>query len=116
MRYLRERGENMDILHAQRGKGKTSYLIERSAYTGEVIVCIGSYNRDHICELAIKNGLDIPYPITYEEFLGKSESEIGRDLENGVIIDEIDLLLKRASAFKNIEIGAATLTHEEEYS
>lgn len=105
----------MDILHTGRGTGKTSYLVERSAHTGEIIVCMSGPSVERIRNLAKKKNLDIPLPITYREFLGKTDTGRGRNYEKGFVIDEVDSLIRfSCGVCEKPNIKAATLTHNEE--
>jgi len=89
-----------------RGGGKTSQLIRKSAKTGYYIVCINQDNASYIQSKAIDMGLDIPFPITFHEFLHGRYSAAG---VKGVLIDNADILLESVST---VPIGAITLSNK----
>lgn len=54
-----------------RGYGKTYQLIKKSAETGDYIVCINKFHVSELQSKALELGLEIPLPITFEEFVKK---------------------------------------------
>lgn len=90
----------------QRGKGKTTELINLSAKTGEYIVC-HSHSVKHIADAAKSMGLQIPYPLSYHEFI--EGRYYGKGVK-GVLIDEIGSLLREIS---RVPVSAITLSPED---
>ena len=72
-------------------KEKTTKLIKESAGTGDYIVCFNSKEAIRIKTKAQKMRLDIPLPITYDEFLHRRYC--GKNIK-GFLIDNVDLLLQ----------------------
>ena len=93
----------MEKIILERGGGKTTKLIEMSAKTGAYIVCTNHAEASMIAGFASKNGHNIPFPITYSEFLDK---QYYRGLP-GVLIDNAEMLLDRISM---VPILALTIT------
>ena len=87
-----------------KGKGKTTKLIQKSAETGNYIVCYSLDEANSIQVFAQDMGLKIPLPITYDEFLNKQY--YGKDI-NGFLIDNADMFLQSLS---NVPINSITVT------
>lgn len=91
-----------------RCSGKTTRLIERSAKEGSYILVATKAMARCVADQAKEIGLEIPYPITVGEYLnsdGFPGSSVRRD---GLLIDELDLVLNRL--FHGIPIREVTLT------
>ena len=86
-----------------RGDGKTTDLIQLSHETGAYIVCRSQETCSMISAMAREQKLDIPFPITYQEFL---EGRYGMRI-SGFLIDDADELLQRLS---RVPIDAITMT------
>lgn len=93
----------MKVIHSERGTGKTTKLIEMSADTGFYIVCHDAREAHRVHLEAIKMGLDIPFPITYWEFLNGMYHSKG---VKGVLVDNADVLIHYIS---KVPIGAITI-------
>lgn len=87
----------MEILQLPRRGGKTTYLIERSARTGEIIVCFDSNEAERVFDYAKYMGIEIPKPVTFADMMRYSER--GRN-PAGYIIDNIDIILTRLTGVK----------------
>jgi hypothetical protein len=94
----------MEKIIMKRGYGKTTQLIKKSAETKNYIVCRNSDEAREIQCKAMKLGLDIPFPITYTEFIEKKYC--GKNI-NGFLIDNVDILLEFIS---NVPVNAITLS------
>ena len=86
-----------------RGDGKTTDLIHMSHETGAYIVCRSQETCSMISAMAREQNLDIPFPITYQEFL---DGKYGMWI-SGFLIDDVDELLQRLS---RAPIAAITMT------
>lgn len=84
----------MKTLIIPRGKGKTTELIKKSAEFGYYIVCQRLAEANRIQAEAQDMGLQIPLPITYDEFLKKKYYEKGI---SGFLIDNVDIFLQSLS-------------------
>lgn len=82
----------MKTVIGTRQTGKTTKLIERSAETHYYIVVSTHREACRVRDMAMDMGLDIPLPLTYDEFL---RGEYHPDGVGGLLIDNVDLLLKR---------------------
>ena len=87
----------------QRGYGKTTKLIKKSAKSGDYIVCNKLDEANRIQYEAKQMGLDIPLPITYAEFIEKRYH--GRNI-SGFLIDNLELFLQYLS---NVPVNAVTM-------
>lgn len=87
-----------------RGKGKTTQLIELSGNTSSYIVCINQRECHRIVSIAREMKIDIPFPLTYDEFINKKY--YGKGIK-GFLIDNAELLLEYMSSVK---IDAITLS------
>jgi len=84
----------METLIIPRGKGKTTELIKKSAESGDYIVCDRLHEANRIQVKAQSMGLQIPLPITYNEFLKKGY--YGKGI-SGFLIDNADMFLQSLS-------------------
>lgn len=53
----------MNIIRLDRGEGKTTMLIKESARLNAPIICMNTFQREYILEVAKKNNLNIPTPL-----------------------------------------------------
>lgn len=86
---------------------KTAELIKLSAETFYYIVCDSDHKAREIFECAKDSGFDIPFPMTFDEFLNKRFHPPG---VKGFLIDGIDKMLTYLSWCR--PIAAITLTCE----
>ena len=93
----------MEKIIMNRGYGKTTQLIKKSARSGDYIICHGVDEAHRIKSEAKEMGLDIPLPITYTEFIKKQYS--GRNI-SGFLIDNLEMFLQ---AISNAPINAITM-------
>jgi hypothetical protein len=101
----------MKIIMAGRKTGKTSLLINLAAEAeakGEVcyIVCRSHEQAYRIAQRAKEQGLNIGFPITFDEFIG---NRYARNNIEKFFIDNADHLLQ---ALTNVEIAAITVERE----
>jgi hypothetical protein len=83
------------IYAGDRNSGKTRRCIERAAKTWSYIVC-ASHQRAHaIAKMATQLGLDIPFPITFDDFLRGRFNGTGNI--KGFVIDDLHELLSSCS-------------------
>lgn len=97
----------MQVITSKRRSGKTTKLIRLCAEKGGYIVCVNRHHAHGIAQMAKDMELNIPLPITFDEFIARRYygSGVGK-----FFIDDADLLLQRLSA---IHIEAITLTTKE---
>jgi hypothetical protein len=79
-----------DIIILPDGGGKTTELIKRSAESFAYIVVATRKDATRVFHQAKDMGLDIPFPLTFAEFLNR---EYYRPGIRGVLIDDLDLLV-----------------------
>jgi len=104
MEILNQNLNKMEKIIMQRGYGKTTQLIKKSAKSGDYIVCcnrLGEASR--IQHEAQQMGLDIPLPITYAEFVEKRYHSINI---SGFLIDNLEMFLQYIS---NVPVNAVTM-------
>ncbi len=65
---------NSNIIADGRGTGKTTRLIRQSAATGFYIVTNSQRSASLVVRMAKKLNLDIPFPLTYDEFMRRKYS------------------------------------------
>lgn len=87
----------MEILQLPRRGGKTTYMIERSARTGEVIVCFDSNEAERVLDYAKHMKLVIPKPVTFANMM--SFIKLGMN-PAGYIIDNLDIIITRLTGVK----------------
>ena len=82
----------MAIVNLDRGRGKTYFLVKRSARMGDPILCYSEFQAKHIKDVAIELKLKIPEPIVVR----KSNLDNvfrGRKFKQKYLIDDIDVFL-----------------------
>jgi hypothetical protein len=84
----------METLIISRNEGKTTKLIKKSAKSGDYIVCFNQEEAYRIQNEAQNMKLNIPLPITYDEFLHKRYC--GRRI-HGFLFDNADMFLQSLS-------------------
>lgn len=95
----------MNWIIKERGTGKTTELIKKSSETGYYIIVATVNNARNVSNLARSMNIDIPFPITVEEYLrGKM---CGSYIKN-VLIDDADVILE--TIFNSVIIDTCTLT------
>lgn len=97
----------MKIIYKERKKGKTTELIKLSAEHHNYIVCHSISEVYRINDEARKMGLNIPFPITYDEFIkGKY---YGKGVK-GFLIDNAEMLLQYIT---KVPITAITINRND---
>lgn len=94
-----------------RGKGKTTELIKLSAATQKYILVADNNRVQEISRMASKMKLDIPYPVTVEEY-NRNHFKGSFIRKQGLLIDDVEDVMKRF--LNGIEIVAMTITDEQE--
>lgn len=84
----------MNIIRLDRGEGKTTMLIKESARLNAPIICMNTFQREYILEVAKKNNLNIPTPLRVGDDLR------GYDLKNGILIDDVECVLEKILGVK----------------
>ena len=99
-----------ELILGSRGSGKSTELIKRSAEEGLYILTSTRKQAEYLVEQAKKMGYNIPFPVTWEEFVESHfrGSCIRRD---GLLIDDAENLLPYI--FKGIPVKAVTWTKSE---
>ena len=97
----------MEIIVKKRGTGRTLELIKKSNKTGGYIVCMSQKESERILSHSQELGLNIPMPITYEEFINKRYHSKG--IKN-FLIDNVEDLLQTLT---DVKIDAITLAEQE---
>jgi hypothetical protein len=88
-----------------RGGGKTTEAIQRAAAEGGYIVCPTMARAREIWQQASSMGLQIPFPLTGDEFFGGRFHPAGC---RGFVLDDLDHLLRRFT--RGVPLLAATWT------
>lgn len=100
----------MKLIHTGRGMGKTTKLIRYSAESGDYIITFNHNSARRIFEMAQKLKLEIPFPLTYQEYLGQHYA--GKRI-SGFLLDDVDLFLQYTS--RGVPIHAITITAEADH-
>ena len=96
----------MRVIYRDRQQGKTHDLIKICHEEGGYIVCANRRMVKEIELMAQQMGLNIPLPLTFEEFLRKQYYGLG---VNKFHIDDAHLLLK---ALTPVHIATITLSED----
>ena len=84
----------MKIVRMNRGEGKTTYLIKKSAELQYPIICCSGKQKELIKDKAKKMGLDFPEPISINSINFK-ESLRGINYNTELLIDDLDIILHK---------------------
>lgn len=98
----------MNIVIGERCSGKTTRLIERSAKEGRYILVANKAMARCIADQAKEMGLDIPFPVTLDEYLRGNKFQGSSIRRDGLLIDDLDMVLDLL--FRGIPIREVTLT------
>ena len=101
-----------EIIMAPRRGGKSRELIERSAQTGTYILVANSPRAHYLFEMARDLGLEIPFPVTVQEFFRSDRFDGSSIRKNGIYIDDIEDVMAKFLA--PICVKAVTLTISEQ--
>lgn len=97
----------MEVIHKTPKEGKTTELIRKCAGEGGYIVCCNINDANRIFQMSQNMELNIPFPITFKEFIKREYS--GRRI-SCFHIDDADRCLQSLS---DVEIKTVTLTREK---
>jgi hypothetical protein len=97
-----------DLIVRPRQGGKTTELIQLAAEHRAYIVCLNMREAQRIAGQAKKAGLDIPFPLTVEEF---SRGDFYSRGIRGFLFDNLDVMLERLA--HGVPVIAATWTAED---
>ena len=84
----------MEIIQMNRGNGKTTYLIKKSAELQYPIICYSEKQKELIKNKANKMGLDIPEPISVNSINFKEKFR-GINYNTELLIDDLDIILHK---------------------
>ena len=98
----------MTIVIRKRRFGKTTELIKKAAETKGYIVCINLNECSRVFAVSKEMGLDINFPISFDEFLSKKYH--GQGIKN-FLIDNADMLLQELSS---VPISCISMTYSSD--
>lgn len=99
----------MKLISKPRRGGKTTELIKLSAETGAYIVCHSKQEAHRVQAVATRQGVNIPFPLSYGEFVNRDYC--GRGV-SGLLIDNVEALLEYMALSP---VVAATITEDDDY-
>lgn len=100
----------MDILNLERGKGKTTYLIQRSHMTRKPILVGVEFQKNFIKNRAREMGVFIPEPLSVNDLFG--DSSRGKVKPTSILVDEMPTVLQ---TILGITIDTVTMTERDNY-
>ena len=95
-------------LIGERCRGKTTRLIGRSAKEGIYILVANKEMVRCVADQAKEMGLDIPFPVTLDEYLRGNKFQGSSIRRGGLLIDDLGMVLNQL--FGGIPIREVTLT------
>jgi hypothetical protein len=100
----------MKMIFGERQAGKTEQLIRMAAEDNDIYLVVSSnYEASRVFQRAKEMGLDIRFPMSYDEFLD-GRTSYGKGMKYKVMIDNLDLLIKHIS--KGIPVEGFSLNIE----
>lgn len=100
----------MELILKSRQMGKTTEIIKIAAKNFSYIVCCGVQEADRVFKLAKNMELDIPYPLTIEEFTNGRFYTAGT---KGLCIDNAEFVFQKMAM--GVPINAISFTWPKEY-
>lgn len=100
----------MNIIYNGRRKGKTTELIKMSAEKNLYILVVNRNRQREVFELARDLNLNIPFPITVEEYF--TSGKLRGSFINTILIDDADDILQQI--FNTVVIDTITITDKED--
>ena len=100
----------MEVIYRSRGRGKTTDLIKIAAEGFYYMVCANMKRVQWTANLARELGLDIPFPVTFDEFIRKEY--YGKGIK-GFVIDDADQLLQYMSSVPVFAVALNDSSKEE---
>ena len=97
----------MKIIFRPRQSGKTQELIKESSKEWSYIVCHSREEAKRISRIAMEMSLNIPFPITFDEFLGHKYHSKGI---KSFLIDNVEWILEQLT---DIPIRTITMSDLE---
>ena len=97
----------MRIVFGNRHEGKTLALIHMSSKTNSYMVVLSRNEAQRVFRLATNLGIDIHYPITFDEFINGQYHSSG---VSGFMIDNADMLLQAIS--RGVDVKAISVTDD----
>lgn len=97
-----------NITIGERGSGKTTKLIKRSAFEGLYILVATRHRAQALVSDAKDMGLIIPFPVTVDEYLKSNRLDGSSIRRDGLLIDDADDVLQQI--FAGIPIKEVTVT------
>lgn len=94
----------MQVIVGERQSGRTTNLIKQAAEGWLYIVTLDCQRRRFVADHARKLGLDIPFPITFQDFL---HGRFHRPGIRGFLIDDADTMLQHLA--KGVPVVAVTM-------
>lgn len=98
----------MKVIYKERQTGKTTELIDIASQNGGYIICHSRDEAYRISKEAEKNGKQILFPLTYDEYL--DGSFCGKNIK-AFYIDNVDFLLSKIA--KGVQVKAFTINKED---
>ena len=95
----------MKVIARPRQGGKTTDLVKLAAQEFLYVVCPDRHQVRHVQRMAAEMGLDIPFPMTWGEFLRCDYHSKG---VQGFVIDNLDLCIQSMSPV--VPVRAVSLT------
>ena len=94
----------VEIIVKPGNSGKTQALIERAAKDQLYIVCTNRAEAHRVGRLAVDQCLEMPFPISFEDFIARRYCARGI---RGFLFDNVDEMLQQ---YSSVPIAAMTLT------
>lgn len=85
----------MRIIISARQAGKTTEIIRQASKDWLCIVCPNRVQVGLVADMAARRGMDIPFPITWYDFISKNY--YGKNI-NGFAIDNLDMCISQESS------------------
>lgn len=101
----------MELIRTERARGKTTHLIHMSHKNGDYIVCHSQDECSRIAAEAKDIGKNIPFPISYDEFISKDYHAKGI---KGFLIDNVDLLMAHMAFPVRVDAISVTVPAKDE--
>lgn len=98
----------MKLFNLPRGYGKTMRMLYASEYHNAPILCATCANKTYIMDMAKRQGINIPEPITLSDIVRGNTT-----YKNDVLVDEMDDVFSQLLSHLGLNMIGGTITTDK---
>lgn len=101
----------MKLFNLPRGGGKTMRMLYASEYHNAPILCTTCKHKQYIVDMAKRQNINIPEPITLSDIVNNRTTNI-----NDILVDDMDYVLSQLLSHIDLNMIGGTITIDREVS